>query len=320
MKILVSADWHIVLHKKRVPVQWQANRFREFFSKLYNLEKTHDIHIIAGDLFDRKPENDEVCLLLEFLNNVSIPTYIIPGNHEATKKGQTFLENFVEFNAVSNPNINIYTKNTRTLIAGQGFQFYPYGEMQLDNLPDYVPGDILVTHIRGCVPPHITAEYDFEKIRPWKLILLGDLHFAHRYQDFPAYYPGSPLNVNFDRDEAKDYGVYSLDFTSIDKFRINFIDLELPRLLRKTISVGEPMEKDPINHVIYEVVGSLDKLSDVENSELLDKKIVDKPAENSKLDLRGKTLRQELELWLDYAKIDGVDEVLKEFDNLGFSQ
>ena len=48
--------------------------------------------------------------------------------------------------------------------------------MQLDNLPLPKRNDILVTHIRGEVLPHITPEYDFEKLRPWKLILLGDLH------------------------------------------------------------------------------------------------------------------------------------------------
>ena len=80
--------------------------------------------------------------------------------------------------------------------------------MQKDNLPiQKHENDILVTHIRGEVPPHITPEYDFEKLRPWKLILLGDLHFAHKYLDYPAYYPGSPLNVTFDRDEKREYGV-----------------------------------------------------------------------------------------------------------------
>ena len=96
IKILHSADWHINLHKKKVPYEWQANRFRLFFEEIHRLEKDCDVHILAGDVFDRKPEADEVCLFLRFANSVTIPTYIIPGNHEATRKGKTFLEHFHE--------------------------------------------------------------------------------------------------------------------------------------------------------------------------------------------------------------------------------
>ena len=92
MKILLSADWHIALHKKKIPNTWQANRFRLFYDKLHELEKNCDIHIIAGDVFDKKPEPDEICLFLRYINSVSIPTYVIPGNHEATKKGYTFFD------------------------------------------------------------------------------------------------------------------------------------------------------------------------------------------------------------------------------------
>ena len=88
MKILHSADWHILLHKKKVPYKWQTNRFKTFFRKLIALEQQCDVHIISGDVLDKKPEPDEVCLFLSYINSVTIPTYIIPGNHEATKKGE----------------------------------------------------------------------------------------------------------------------------------------------------------------------------------------------------------------------------------------
>ena len=54
IKILHSADWHINLHKKKVPYEWQANRFRLFFEEIHKLEKDCDVHILAGDVFDRK--------------------------------------------------------------------------------------------------------------------------------------------------------------------------------------------------------------------------------------------------------------------------
>jgi len=318
----MSADWHINLRKKKIPHSWQVNRFKELFSKLHELEKETNFHIIAGDVFDTKPDNEEVCLFLEFLNHVSIPTFIIPGNHEATRKGKTFLENFTVYNAVKNDYVQIFTENTNvTLTPGaMPIQFFPYNEMQLDNLPRYDPDAILVTHIRGEVSPHISPEYDFEKLRPWKLILLGDIHFAHKYKDFPAYYPGSPLNVAFDRTESNNYGVYVIDFDSIDNYEVNFINLDLPKLLRKKITVGEVMEKHERHHIIYEVIGSIDELSSIESHDLLDKKIAHSPTEGSVLKLDDKqTLAEELLVYLEHIQVDEIEKVMQEFADLNIS-
>ena len=245
-KILCSADWHIILHKKKVPYDWQTNRFKQMFRKLIALEQSCDVHIIAGDIFDKKPEPDEICLFLSYINSVTIPTYIIPGNHEATRKGESFFEYFTQENAIKNENVHVFTRNGRATVGNTSFQFFPYGEMQIGNLPDYVEDDILVTHIRGEVPPHITPEYDFSLLRSWGLCLLGDLHFNHRYGDTNCYYPGSPLNTTFDRDDKREYGVDIYDVVDSRNYTREFYDLKLPKLLRKTISVGEEMIPDSI--------------------------------------------------------------------------
>ena len=315
-KILCSADWHIILHKKKVPYEWQTNRFKQMFRKLIALEQSCDVHIIAGDIFDKKPEPDEICLFLSYINSVTIPTYIIPGNHEATRKGESFFEYFTQENAIKNENVHVFTRNGRASVGSTSFQFFPYGEMQMDNLPDYVEDDIMVTHIRGEVPPHITPEYDFSRLRSWGLVLLGDLHFNHRYGDTNCYYPGSPLNTTFDRDDKREYGVDIYDVIDSRNYTREFYDLKLPKLLRKTISVGEEMIPDPINHVMYEVKGSLDELAKIENSELLDKKMVEKPAEESTLDLKGKTTYEELEIYLNYIKVADVEAVMNEYRSI----
>lgn len=317
MKILSVADIHINLHKKKVPYEWQINRFTELFDKLLKLEEKTDITVIAGDIFDKKPEPDEICLFLSYANSVRNPTIAIPGNHESTSKGKSFLEHFEIKNAINNSNFQLFTHNARVEILGQGFQLFPYGEMQINNMPRYVEGDILVTHIRGEVPPHISPEFDFERLRPWKLTLLGDLHFRHRYKDYNVYYPGSPINTTFDREESRSYGVDIIDFRSIDDYTVNFEDLNLPKLIRKTVEAGQPLLPEPPNHVVYEVTGSIDKLSKVQNHELLDKRIAEKPAENSKLNLSNKSLVEELDLYLSHIKVENKSSVLKLFSQLG---
>jgi len=317
IKILSSADWHINLHRKKIPYDWQLNRYQLLFNQLHQLELTHDVHVIAGDLFDREPEADEVCLLLSYLNAVQRPTLIIPGNHEATRKGKTFWEHFKLENTISNPLVEIFTENGRAIVKDQGFCLFPYGSVQTDCVPAYVENDVLVTHIRGEVPPYITPEYDFEKLRAWPLILLGDLHFNHRYRDYPAYYPGSPLNTTFDRDIAREYGVDSIEFTPGQPIKQQFIPLNLPKLLRRTIHVGESLQPDKTHHIVYEVTGSIDELAKVEKHELLDKKMVEKPATESTLDLKNKTLYEELEMYLTYIKVSESEAVLNQFKKLG---
>jgi DNA repair exonuclease SbcCD nuclease subunit len=162
MKILHVADIHINLHKKKIPYEWQTNRFRLLFDKLLELEQSCDVTVLAGDIFDKKPEPDEICLFLSYANSVTRPTLAIPGNHEASTKGNTFLEHFETEHAINNPNFMLRTRNDRIVVGNQGFQLFPYGEMQIGTVPAYTPGDILIAHIRGEVPPHITAEFDFD--------------------------------------------------------------------------------------------------------------------------------------------------------------
>jgi DNA repair exonuclease SbcCD nuclease subunit len=316
IKILSSADWHINLHKKKVPYNWQTSRFQMMFDRLHDLEKSCDVHVIAGDLFDKKPEPDEVCLLLSYLNSVTIPTIIIPGNHEATRKGASFWEHFLLENTVKNELVHIFTENGRIEIEGVGFCAFPYGSVQTDTLPAHVEGDILITHIRGEVPPHITPEYDFDKLKPWKLILLGDLHFNHRYKDTNAYYPGSPLNTTFDRDDSRQYGVDIFNLIDSSNYTREFVDLGLPKLVRRTINAGEQLVPDAFNHVVYEVTGSIDQLSKIEKSDLLDKKMVEKPVTEGTLDLKDKNLFEELEIYLNHIKVSNVDAVMSEFKSL----
>jgi len=79
------------------------------------------------------------------------------------------------------------------------------------------------------------------------------------------------------------------------------------------------MKKDDINHILYEVTGSIDELSKVENSALLDKKIATQPIENSKLDLKNKTIVEELELYLEFIKVKNSKQIIKDFKDLNIN-
>jgi hypothetical protein len=45
--ILFTADWHIKLGQKNVPIEWATNRYRSFFSQIQEIEQEVDLHIIS---------------------------------------------------------------------------------------------------------------------------------------------------------------------------------------------------------------------------------------------------------------------------------
>ena len=93
--ILFTADWHIKLGQKNVPLEWAKNRYQMFFDQISVLEKDVDLHIIGGDLFDRIPTMDELSLYFKFVKSVNVDTIIFDGNHEATRKNKTYFITFI---------------------------------------------------------------------------------------------------------------------------------------------------------------------------------------------------------------------------------
>ena len=65
--ILFTADWHIKLGQKNVPVEWAIKRYNSFFDQVHEQVKTCDMHIIGGDLFDRIPTMEELSLYFSFI-------------------------------------------------------------------------------------------------------------------------------------------------------------------------------------------------------------------------------------------------------------
>ena len=79
--ILFTADWHLKLGQKNVPMAWACSRYKLFFEQIEQLESDCSLHIIGGDLFDRVPSMDEITLYFDFISGITIPTIIYDGNH-----------------------------------------------------------------------------------------------------------------------------------------------------------------------------------------------------------------------------------------------
>ena len=308
-KILFSADWHIKLGQKNVPKEWQIKRFKEFFTSIEEIATKEKVvaHIIGGDIFDAVPKLEELKLFVDFVANTNITTFIFDGNHEASKRGHTFFEYLRP--VIENINKKVVVLEGITELMGM--DVIPYTDLKTFNPKDF-KNEILLTHVRGNIPPHVKAEIDLDKLAQWKLVLAGDLH-SHSNSQGNIVYPGSPMTTTFHRNPTKT-GIIIFDNETLDW---EWIQLKLPQLIRKTVESEDEMVPTPYDHTIYEITGDISELSKVKkNNSLLDKKVV-KRVVDSKLDFsKVHTVKEELLLFLLEVKgIKDTDKIMKTFDD-----
>ena len=314
MKILFTADVHIKLGQKNVPVDWAKARYEKMMDQLWELQERCDIFIVGGDIFDKLPNMEELEVYFDFVASCKIPTIIYSGNHEAVKKNTTFLTNLKQVTSKINELVTIvddyYSKD--------GIDIIPYNrlkewEKDPDNTFYSLHNRILCTHVRGEIPPHVKPEVDLEIFSKWNLVLAGDLHSYDNSQR-NILYPGSPVTTSFHRGHV-DTGVLIVDTDTLEHV---WEKIEVPQLIRKTIKAGEAMNPTDYHHTIYEVEGDMSELSGVEDNALIDKKIVKRETDVSLILSPDLTLGEEVGEYLRYIlqlNEPSVEKALKELSN-----
>lgn len=310
MKILFTADVHIKLGQKNVPVDWSKNRYEMLMDQLWELQDKADVFVIGGDIFDKLPNMEELEVYFDFVASCKIKTYIYSGNHEALKKDTTFLTYLKDVTTKLNPLVAIIDE----CFSIENVDFLPYNRLKSYHPADYdFHGDILCTHVRGEIPPHVKPEVNLEIFDRWRVVLAGDLHSYDNCQR-NILYPGSPVTTSFHRHHV-DTGVIILDTVS---FEHTWEKLSLPQLIRKTVKAGEPMPPTDYDHTIYEVEGDLSELSVLEDSDLIDKKVVKRDTDTALILGPEMTLEQEVSEYLQYVlelTDEGIEKALREFNS-----
>ena len=282
--ILFTADWHIKLGQKNVPMAWACTRYKLFFEAIQELEPHFSMHIIGGDLFDRVPSMDELTVYFDFIKDIKIPTIIYDGNHEATKKNKTFFTNLKRATSDVNPLVEIVDE-TKEYEWGT---ILPYADLHKKGAIEKCnPNKPLYTHVRGEIPPHVTPEVDLERFNAFPVVYAGDLH-SHSNTQRNIVYPGSPMTTSFHRDIVKT-GYLIID----NLYDWTWHEFDLPQLLRRTVDNPDDMIASEFHHTIYEIEGDVADLANIKNSELLDKKVVKRSTEAT-LNLKNMTIDEEL--------------------------
>jgi len=308
--ILFTADWHIKLGQKNVPMAWACSRYKMFFEQIEEAVEKHGVtlHIIGGDLFDRVPSMDELTLYFDFIKNTKVETVIYDGNHEATRKHRTFFDNLIKVTSQLNPLVTVITDT----YCSRDWAILPYADLHKKNSIEDIDTEILFTHVRGEIPPHVVPEVDLERFDKFKTVYSGDLH-AHENTQRNIVYPGSPMTTSFHRNIVKT-GYLIID----NNYDWTWHQFELPQLIRKTVSTEEEMVQTDYHHTIYEIEGDVSDLSNIKNSELLDKKVIKRKTEATLVLSKEMSMEEELNEYLSYIlelKEDKVKNILGVFSD-----
>jgi DNA repair exonuclease SbcCD nuclease subunit len=299
--ILFTADWHIKLGQKNVPVAWACARYKMFFEQIQEIEKCDkiDLHIIGGDLFDRVPSMDELSLYFDFIKGVTKRTIIYDGNHEATRKNKTFFTNLKNATTSINPLVEVIDET----YYEEDWAILPYADLHRKESIEGIDTEVLFTHVRGEIPPHVQPEVDLERFDKYRYVFSGDLH-AHENTQRNIIYPGSPMTTSFHRNIVKT-GYLLID----DTWEWTWHEFDLPQLLRKTVVSEEEMVQTDFHHTIYEIEGDVSDLSNIKNSELLDKKVIKRKTEATLVLDKEMSMEEELNECLSYILELNEDKV-----------
>lgn len=314
MKILFTADIHIKLGQKNVPVPWARNRFKLFVEQFAQMQDSADLVVVGGDVFDRLPTMDEVELYFELVESFKKPTIIFPGNHEMLKKDTTFLSFLKRTTQRLNPLVTLI--DDYHSIPEHGIDFIPYTKLKdFEKHGHEFSGRILCTHVRGEIPPHVKPEVDLDIFSRWDKVLAGDLH-SYENSQLNILYPGSPYTTSFHRSPV-DTGAILLDNATMDHVWVKFA---LPQLLKRTITADEAQTALPtdFDHTIYEVQGDMQELGELADSELIASKVIKRDTDSALLLEPDMTLDQEVKEYLTYIlelPETTVDKVLQEMQN-----
>jgi hypothetical protein len=310
MKILFTADVHIKLGQKNVPLDWAKNRFKLFIEQFAEMQSEADLVVIGGDVFDRLPTMDEVELYFDFVESFTKPTLIYPGNHEMLKKDTTFLTHLKK----STHRLNSLVSVVDEYYSNDVVDIIPYNKLKdFEKRGCALNNKILCTHVRGEIPPHVKPELDLALFDRWNVVLAGDLH-SYENSQRNILYPGSPYTTSFHRSRV-DTGAILLDASSLEHRWLKF---NLPQLIKRTIAADETPIPTDFDHTVYEVQGDMQELGELADSELIASKVIKRDTDSALMLDPEMSLDQEVREYLTYIlelPEPTVDKVLKEMQN-----
>jgi len=267
------ADTHLGGWKQKPLQEVNFMAFKKAIDKC--IEENVEFIIIAGDLFDSAyPPIDilrETFGEFKKLRDNRIPCFIIPGSHDYSVSGKTFLDVLEKAGFCTNvaifENVNEEIILNPTIFKGIAFYGYPGKKsgMEVDDIkkikindsPGFIKIILLhttITNVKGNLP---IESVDIEQLPKADYYALGHIHLVYRYENF--VYPGPIFPNNFaEMEELKHGGFFIVDTEKRDSLeRINIIikeieaiNLEIDNAINATSQIIEEIKKRKIKDKI----------------------------------------------------------------------
>jgi len=238
VKVAVVSDVHINLRQNE---GFESSRVLLLADMLH--AKHYDLIVLNGDLLDSpRPTIKEIKLAQDFIDKLRTDVYLLDGNHEAIDvEGKTSTYDFLRMHHCD------YVKDEVLYLQDKRIRSTAWSH--LNSLTSPVGADVLITHVRSAMPPHIEAERDMNFLNDYPLCILGDIH--SQYSPTPnSHYTGSPYAVNFSSASPK--GSY-IELDLDGDVTWEYVNTDLPQKVKLSAKVAELESFTPDPYNLYKV-------------------------------------------------------------------
>ena len=251
IKILHSADWHLdtpfVGRSAEESAQLRA-ALLEIPSKLAQLCRAQhcDLVLLSGDLFDGAYSRESFRAMAEALEEMAVPVFISPGNHDFCGPSSPYLAE------VWPENVHIFTQAAIESVALPDLdcRIYGAGYHAMD-----CPGLLDGFHVHGQESHHIAVLHGdpIQKSSPYcpitdsqirksglDYLALGHIHKGDSFRAGGTLcaWPGCVMGRGFDETGEKGALIVTVDQDT----KATFVPLDTPRFYDLTVSAGfDPM-------------------------------------------------------------------------------
>ena len=247
MKILHSADWHLdapMTGKNEEQARFLRRELSKIPEKIAELavRENCDLLLLSGDLFDGAYTQDSFRKVYKALDNVKIPVFITPGNHDFCQPNSPYLaENWPE-------NVHIFKHPTMEAVALPNLDCTVYGAgyeaMDCPALLENFRAEsdskwrigILHGDATNTSSPYCPVSPQQVRLSGLNYLALGHIHKSGSFRSGDALcaWPGCPMGHGYDETGIK--GVLLLELG--EEIKAELRPLDTPRFYDETVEVG----------------------------------------------------------------------------------
>lgn len=247
MKILHSADWHLdapLTGRTSEQAEFLRREMRKIPEKIAQICKKEACRLLllSGDLFDGDYTKDSYRAVYDALEEVRIPVFITPGNHDYCKPSSVYMaERWPEnVHIFTHPVIEeVYLPELECSIYGAGYDAMDCPAL-LDGFRANGKGrwhiGILHADATNTASPYCPVSAQQVRESGLDYLALGHIHKGGSFRSGDAFcaWPGCPMGHGYDEPGIK--GVIVVDLQ--EKPEAKVVPFDTPRFFDEVIEVG----------------------------------------------------------------------------------